>query len=158
MQKEMEQRVVLAKQGSHKDMDFVFEAFRSNIEICARKLCTSGFDFDDAVQEGNIGLFRAVLSYKQDKGASFETYAKKCILNSIITAYNSSQSQKHQLLSNAKSLDAEAYNLSVETDFLKKEQNKDENKLSIPDKTFWFQRYYYYSKYDEGILMDHECN
>ena len=40
----------------------------------------------------------------------------------------------------------------------KKEQNKDENKLSIPDKTFWFQRYYYYSKYDEGILMDHECN
>ena len=40
----------------------------------------------------------------------------------------------------------------------KKEQNKDENKLSIPDKTFWFQRYYYYSKYDEGILMDHESN
>jgi len=125
VQKEMEQRVALAKQGSHKDMDFVFESFRSNIEICARKLCTSGFDFDDAVQEGNIGLFRAVLSYKQDKGASFETYAKKCILNSIITAYNSSQSQKHQLLSNAKSLDDEAYNLSVETDFLKKEQNKE---------------------------------
>ena len=40
----------------------------------------------------------------------------------------------------------------------KKEQLKDENKLSIPDTTFWFQRYYYYSKYDEGILMDHESN
>lgn len=125
MQKDIEQHVVLAKQGSHKDMDMVFEAFRTNIEICARKLCTSGFDFDDAVQEGNIGLFRAILSYRDDKGASFETYAKKCILNSIITAYNSAQSQKHQLLSNAKSLESEDYGLSVETDFLVKEQNKE---------------------------------
>ena len=40
----------------------------------------------------------------------------------------------------------------------KKEQIQDENKLSTPDSTFWYQRYYYYSKYDEGILMDHESN
>lgn len=125
VQKEIEQHVVLARQGSHKDMDIVFYAFKSNIESCAHKLATSGFDFDDAVQEGNIGLFRAILSYREDKGASFETYAKKCILNNIITAYNSSQSQKHQILSTAKSLDAEEYGPSVETDFLVKEQNKE---------------------------------
>ena len=40
----------------------------------------------------------------------------------------------------------------------KKEQLKDVNKSSSPDTTFWYQRYYYYSKYDEGILMDHESN
>ena len=34
--------------------------------------------------------------------------------------------------------------------------DNDENYLSIPDKTFYYQRYYYYSKYDEGILMDNE--
>jgi hypothetical protein len=39
-----------------------------------------------------------------------------------------------------------------------KEQDYDENKNSIPDITFWNQRYYYYSKYDEGILMDRESN
>ena len=40
----------------------------------------------------------------------------------------------------------------------KKEQDFDENKNSIPDLTFWYQRYYYYSKYDQGILMDRESN
>ena len=38
----------------------------------------------------------------------------------------------------------------------KKEQLQDINRNSIPDITFWHQRYYYYSKYDEGILMDNE--
>ena len=39
---------------------------------------------------------------------------------------------------------------------VKKEQSQDNNRNSIPDITFWHQRYYYYSKYDEGILMDNE--
>ena len=125
MEKDIEKHVLLARQGSHKDMDFIFNAFKSNIEICARKLVTPGFDFDDAVQEGNIGLFRAILSYREDKGANFETYARKCILNNIITAYNSSQSHKHQILSTAKSLDAEEYEPGIEKDFLVKEQNKE---------------------------------
>ena len=37
------------------------------------------------------------------------------------------------------------------------EKSNENNKLSAPDITFWHQRYYYYSKYDEGILMDNEC-
>ena len=40
----------------------------------------------------------------------------------------------------------------------KKEHLKDNNRNSIPELTFWYQRYYYYSKYDEGILMDKESN
>ena len=38
----------------------------------------------------------------------------------------------------------------------KTEQLQDNNRHSIPELTFWHQRYYYYSKYDEGILMDNE--
>ena len=37
------------------------------------------------------------------------------------------------------------------------EKSNDNNKLSAPDLTFWHQRYYYYTLYDEGILMDNEC-
>ena len=37
------------------------------------------------------------------------------------------------------------------------EKSNENNKLCVPDITFWHQRYYYYSKYDEGILMDNEC-
>lgn len=125
MQKEMEQYVALAKQGSHEDMEYIFRAFKSSIEACAYKLRTPYFDFDDAVQEGNIGLFRAILSYCPDHGTKFSTYAKKCILNSIITAYNSSNSQKHRILNTATSLDEEDVHLNPEADFLIKEQNKE---------------------------------
>ena len=38
----------------------------------------------------------------------------------------------------------------------KKEQLQDNNRNSTPDLTYWYQRYYYYSKYDDGILMDKE--
>ena len=41
---------------------------------------------------------------------------------------------------------------------LTKSQVKDDNKKSIPNITFWHQRYYYYSKYDLGIMMDNESN
>ena len=41
---------------------------------------------------------------------------------------------------------------------LTKSQINDNNKKSIPNLTFWFQRYYYYSKYDLGIMMDNESN
>ena len=125
MQKEMEQYVALAKQGSHRDIEYIFKVFRPAIESCAYKLRTGAFDFEDAVQEGNIGLFKAILSYSQDKGASFSTYAKKCILNSIITAHNSSQSQKHQILSNAKTLEENDIASDAENDILTKEQNKE---------------------------------
>ena len=37
------------------------------------------------------------------------------------------------------------------------EKSNENNKISAPDITFWHQRYYYYTKYDEGILMDNEC-
>jgi RNA polymerase sporulation-specific sigma factor len=125
MQMEMEQYVALAKQGSHKDIEYIFKAFRPSIESCAYKLRTSHFEFDDAVQEGNIGLFKAIANYSPDKGASFATYAKKCILNSIITAHNSSLSQKHQILSLAQTLEEEDAVSSMEEHFLVKEQNKE---------------------------------
>lgn len=125
MQKSMEQHVALAKQGSHEDIDYIFSFFKSSIEACAYKLRSPYFDFEDAVQEGNIGLFKAIASYSENKGASFNTYAKKCILNNIITAYNLTQSQKHQVLNTAKSLDEEDFQHNIETDFLIKEQNKE---------------------------------
>ena len=109
MQKEIEQHVALAKQGSHEDIEYIFKAFKKSIETCAYKLRTPYFDFEDAVQEGNIGLFKAILSFSPDNGASFNTYAKKCILNNIITAYNTTQSHKHQILNTAKSLDEEDF-------------------------------------------------
>lgn len=46
----------------------------------------AGMEFDDAVQEGIIGLFSAVGTYRPDKGASFQTYAMACIRNAVTDA------------------------------------------------------------------------
>ena len=121
----IEQRVEAAKKGSLKDIEFLFSYFKGSINSCAYKLRTTSFDFDDAVQEGNIGLFKAILSFSAQGGASFSTYAKKCILNNIINAQKSSQSQKHQILSTAESLDDKIWQKSPEADIIIKEQNKE---------------------------------
>lgn len=125
MQMDLEKSVGLAKQGSYNDIEIVFKAFKSSIEACAYKLRTSSFDFEDAVQEGNIGLFKAILSYSTSGDASFSTYAKKCILNNILSALKSSQSQKHQVLNNAKALDENMWQHNPEADLIIKEQNKE---------------------------------
>ena len=123
MQKEMEQHVNRAKQGSHRDIEYIFKSFKGSIEACACKVRSPYLDFEDAVQEGNIGLFKAILGYSPSGGASFETYAKKCILNSILTAYNQSQSQKHQVLSGAKILKDDDLWSDIEKEFLQREEN-----------------------------------
>ncbi len=123
MQDNLEQHVALAKQGSHKDIEYIFKEFKYSISACAYNLCSPNFDFEDAIQEGNVGLFKAILSYCPEKNASFSTYAKKCILNNIITACRTSQSQKHQILTNAKTISEEDFYNNPENDFLIKEEN-----------------------------------
>lgn len=125
MQNDIEKYVAKAKQGSYKDIEYIFKAFKVSIETCAYKLRTQNFDFEDAVQEGNIGLFKAILSYSENNGANFSTYAKKCILNNILTALKSTQTQKHQVLNNAKPLDDNMWQYNPERDIIVKEQNKE---------------------------------
>lgn len=54
-----------------------------------------GLDFDDAVQEGIIGLFHAIKSYSSAKGVSFESYASTCIQNAVISAQRAAGRKKH---------------------------------------------------------------
>ena len=114
-----------AKAGNAKDIERIFTAFRPSVEACAAKLRTDYFDYDDAVQEGNIGLFKAILSYREGRNATFSTYAKKCILNSMLSARESANSQKHQVLSNALPLDESILLQSFEADFIAREQYRE---------------------------------
>lgn len=119
------QKLESARSGNAKDIQYIYDAFRPNVYSCAAKLRTDSFDFEDAVQEGNIGLFKAILSYRENKGASFSTYAKKCILNSMLSARQAATAGKHAVLNNALPLDESILLPSFETDFIKREQNKE---------------------------------
>lgn len=57
-----------------------------------------GLEFDDAMQEGIIGLFRAIKRYDAEKDASFETYACVCVQNAVLTARRSAGRNKHDPL------------------------------------------------------------
>lgn len=122
MQKITKEHIAGAKAGSAKDIEYIFNAFRPSVSACAAKLRNENFDFDDAVQEGNIGLFKAILSYRENADATFSTYAKKCILNSMLSARKAAAAQKHRVLSNALPLDESILLQSYEADYIAREQ------------------------------------
>ncbi len=70
----------------------------------ARVYFMAGADAEDVVQEGMIGLLKAVRSYDAEKNASFGTYAERCVTNQIISAIRSADRIKHKPLNTSVSL------------------------------------------------------
>ena len=70
----------------------------------ARAYFMAGADAEDVVQEGMIGLLKAVRSYDADKNASFGTFAERCVTNQIISAIPSADRIKHKPLNTSVSL------------------------------------------------------
>ena len=71
------------------------------IRYFARRAVSPGLDFDDALQEGLIGLFRAIEQYDKDQGASFSTYANVCIRNAVFAAQKAAARKKHAPLNHS---------------------------------------------------------
>ena len=70
----------------------------------ARAYFMAGADAEDVVQEGMIGLLKAVRNYDADKNATFGTYAERCVTNQIISAIRSADRIKHKPLNTSVSL------------------------------------------------------
>ena len=68
-----------------------------------------GAEKEDIVQEGMIGLYKAIKSYSEDKNTSFKSFANMCIERQLITAIKSSNRQKHMPLNSYLSLNTSAY-------------------------------------------------
>lgn len=69
----------------------------------ARAYFMAGADAEDVVQEGMIGLLKAVRTYDADKNATFGTYAERCVTNQIISAIRSADRVKHKPLNTSRS-------------------------------------------------------
>jgi RNA polymerase sporulation-specific sigma factor len=74
---------------------------------CARQFFLSGGGGDDLVQEGMIGLYRAVLRYDGEKNATFKSFAALCVKRQIIDAVRKNNNVRNQALNNYVSLDDE---------------------------------------------------
>lgn len=97
--------VRIAQSGNEDAFDFILHKFRPQVARRANSYFLAGADKDDIIQEGMIGLFKAIRDYKEDKEASFRSFAELCITRQIISAVKSASRLKHSPLNTYVSLD-----------------------------------------------------
>lgn len=105
-----EQLIGLIKTGDKYAIDFLIEKYKDLVNMKVSKYFMIGAEKEDIIQEGMIGLFKAIQSYNEDKQNSFKTFANLCIERQLITAIKTSNRQKHMPLNSYLSLSASAYN------------------------------------------------
>jgi RNA polymerase sporulation-specific sigma factor len=87
--------VALAKQGSATAYDGIVRRYYGFVRLKASSYFMAGGDHDDLVQEGMVGLYKAVRDYRSDRESSFRNFAELCIHRQIITAVKTASRNKH---------------------------------------------------------------
>lgn len=95
--------------GNVDALDYLITKYRLFVKAKARSYFLIGADREDIVQEGMIGLYKAIRDFKWDKLASFRAFAELCITRQIITAIKTATRQKHIPLNSYVSLDKPIY-------------------------------------------------
>ena len=103
-QLEDEQVIEFARAGCPWATEHLLKKYRGFVEGKARSYFLAGAEHEDVVQEGMIGLYKAIRDYRSGKLAHFRTFAELCVTRQIITAVKSATRQKHALLNNYVSL------------------------------------------------------
>lgn len=92
------------KNGESEILDYLMEKYKNMVRKKARTMFLIGGENDDLIQEGMIGLFKAVRDYQPDRDTAFQTFASICVDRQIYNAIQSSNRQKHQPLNSYISL------------------------------------------------------
>src|SRR6266853_662239 len=100
VQRELEdiQLVVKARNGDSVALDALIRRYTSFVRLKASSYFLVGGDSDDLIQEGLIGLYKAVRDFRTDKETSFRSFAELCVTRQIITAIKTATRFKHQPL------------------------------------------------------------
>lgn len=100
-----EELVVGVRMGDSDALDYLMNKYKNFVRAKARSYFLIGADHEDIVQEGMIGLYKAIRDFKGDKLSSFKGFAELCITRQIITAIKTATRQKHIPLNSYISLD-----------------------------------------------------
>jgi len=95
--------------GDERCVEILLDRYRNFARSKARSYFLAGSDKEDVVQEGMIGLFKAVRDFDLSQDTPFRAFAELCISRQILTAIKTANRQKHQPLNSSVSLDAPAY-------------------------------------------------
>ncbi len=90
-----EELMIYLRDGETGIMDFIMDKYKNLVKSKAKSMYILGADRDDLIQEGMIGLFKAVRDFDSGRDASFFTFADLCISRQMYTAVQASRRQKH---------------------------------------------------------------
>lgn len=97
----------MAQLGNTEAINTIFEKYENFVFLKAKNYFLMGADKEDLIQEGMIGLLKAIRGYDKDRLASFKTFASICIKRQLITAIKSANSQKNLALNTAVGISGE---------------------------------------------------
>ncbi len=109
-----EKLVEFAARGNEEASDILIARYTSSVRYLARPYFLAGGDAEDLVQEGMIGLIKAMRSFDANSNASFKTYACACIKSKLLSALESALRKKHGPLNQYISLEAPFFDSNPE--------------------------------------------
>jgi RNA polymerase sporulation-specific sigma factor len=104
-----EEIALLARDGDDLAQEVLLNKYKNFVRSKARSYFLIGADHEDIVQEGMIGLFKAIRDFRPDKLSSFRAFAELCVTRQIITAIKTATRQKHIPLNSYVSLNRPIY-------------------------------------------------
>ena len=104
-----EEIVSLAKNGDTMALEYLISKYKNFVRSKARTYFLIGADREDIIQEGMIGLYKAIRDYRYDRQTSFHSFAEICVTRQIITAIKTATRQKHMPLNSYVSLNKPVY-------------------------------------------------
>ena len=104
-----EELVRLAQAGDGEALPFLLDKYKNFVRTRARSYFLIGADHEDIVQEGMIGLYKAIRDYNPEKLTTFRAFAELCVKRQIITAIKTATRQKHYALNSYVSLNKPLY-------------------------------------------------
>lgn len=116
-----EELAVFAKENSSRDAeDVLLNRYKNLVKARVKAYFLVGGDNDDLVQEGMIGLFKAIRDFDNSKNVTFHSFAELCIKRQIFTAIKTADRQKHQPLNTYISLNKPVYDDASERTLMEK--------------------------------------
>ncbi|NLK43855.1 MAG: RNA polymerase sporulation sigma factor SigH [Tissierellia bacterium] len=102
--------VIAAQNNNDIALEYLIYKYKSYVKLKARSYYLIGADKEDIIQEGMIGLYKAIRDYDRDRNTTFRAFAEICITRQIITAIKTATRQKHIPLNSYISLNKPVYN------------------------------------------------
>ena len=90
-----EELILRLRDGETAITDYIMEKYKNLVRSKAKSMFILGADSEDLIQEGMIGLFKAIRDYDSGRDASFATFADLCVSRQMYTAVQASRRQKH---------------------------------------------------------------